>query len=516
MDIGSGILDEFRQDKTVELLAAAVVLLAVTRALAGKHAERLRSAVVLFGLHLALLPVAGALRMGGSTLYRETRLASLALATLAFIGTTATLLFHGVLPRLRVSVPRILQDVLVASSSGIAIFMVASRAGVNLSGLIATSAVLTAVIGLAFQDTLGNVVGGLAIQLDDSVRLGDWIKVGEVVGRVTEIRWRYTAVETRNWETVILPNSLLVKGQVTVLGRRAGQPPYWRRWVYFNVDFRYPPSDVVTAVLATLAGGGIDNVAESPPPNCVLMDLHESYGRYAVRYWLTDLAVDDPTDSVVRTRIYFALRRANIPLSMPAHAVFLTEDSTERKEGKTQAETGRRLRAIDQVELFRGLSEEEHAHLADHLHHAPFAAGEVMTRQGAEAHWLYIVIGGTASVRVTAEGGVEREVARLEAGAFFGEMSLLTGQSRAATVVALTPVECYRLDKAAFQGLIGNRPEIAEQIADVLARRRMELSAVRENLDEEAERERLRVTRTDLVGKIRGFFALEEPPRRRS
>src|SRR6185436_9461244 len=143
------------------------------------------------------------------------------------------------------NVPRILQDVLVASSALVAVFMLASRAGLNLSGLIATSAVLTAVIGLAFQDTLGNLVGGLAIQLDDSVRLDDWIKVGDIVGRVSEIRWRYTAIETRNWETVVLPNSVLVKNQVMVLGRRKGEPVQLRRWIYFNVDFRYPPSEVL-------------------------------------------------------------------------------------------------------------------------------------------------------------------------------------------------------------------------------------------------------------------------------
>src|SRR5262249_55575533 len=131
----------------------------------------------------------------------------------------------------------------------------------NLSGIIATSAVLTAVIGLAFQDTLGNIVGGLALELDDSVSVGDWIKVGDVVGKVTEVRWRYTAIETRNWETVILPNSLLVKGQVTILGQRQGQPHYWRRWVYFNVDFRFRPSDVIASVHGALRGITIENVA---------------------------------------------------------------------------------------------------------------------------------------------------------------------------------------------------------------------------------------------------------------
>src|SRR5262249_5033754 len=158
------------------------------------------------------------------------------------------------------------------------------------------------------------------------------VKVGDVRGRVAEIRWRYTAIETRNWETVIVPNGVLMKGQVVVEGRRSGQPVQLRRWLYFNVDFRYAPTDVIAAVNEAITAAPIERVAIHPSPNCVLMDLAESWGRYAVRYWLTDLAVDDPTDSAVRARIYFALKRAGIPLSMPAHAVFVTEENVERKQ----------------------------------------------------------------------------------------------------------------------------------------------------------------------------------------
>jgi CRP-like cAMP-binding protein len=268
---------------------------------------------------------------------------------------------------------------------------------------------------------------------------------------------------------------------------------------------------VTRVVLDALRGVTIERVATTPKPDCVLMDLNESFGRYAVRYWLTDIAVDDPTDGVIRTRVYFALRRAGIPLSMPAHAVFLTEDSTARKQDKSRAESDRRLRALRGVELFANLSDDERAHLAEHLSYAPFAQGETMTRQGAEAHWLYMVVAGEVSIRVAGDGG-EREVARLHAGDFFGEMSLLTGERRTATVVALSPVECYRLDKAAFQELLVARPEVTEHIADVLAKRRTELSLARENLDHEAERERMRITRTDLVGKIRHFFSLDDAP----
>ncbi|HEX3595556.1 MAG TPA: mechanosensitive ion channel family protein, partial [Polyangiaceae bacterium] len=397
----------------------------------------------------------------------------------------------------------------------VAIFLLASRAGLNLSGLIATSAVLTAVIGLAFQDTLGNIVGGLAIELDDSVSVGDWIKVGEVVGRVSEIRWRYTAIETRNWETVILPNSMLVKGQVTILGRREGKPVQLRRYIYFNVDFRYPPDEIIDIIEISLRGAPIENVAAEPPPECVLMELDQSSGKYAVRYWLTNIARDNRTDSVIRTRIFYTLRRAKVPLSLPAQAVFVTEESSERKLEKSRIDEEQRLEALRHVSIFEGLAEEEQKLLANHLHRAPFAPKEAITRQGAVAHWLYILVQGQASVRVAVPGGGEREVARLEAGDFFGEMSLLTGERRSATVVAITSVECYRLDKSAFEELVGKRPEITNHIADLLAKRRVELGAVREHLDEQAEKDRLRTTQNDLLRKIRDFFGLDDGPSRR-
>lgn len=512
MSVWSAILAEVRDDKTAEVTVLALVLLGLMRLAAASHRERIRSSVVLLGLHLAMVLVAGTFRMTGSLIYRETRLAALTFLTLAVIGLTATLLFSVVLPLVRVTAPRILQDVVVAGTSLVAFFMLASRAGLNLSGLIATSAVLTAVIGLAFQDTLGNIVGGLALELDDSVRVGDWIKVGDIVGKVSEIRWRYTAIETRNWETVILPNSLLVKGQVMVLGRREGQPPQWRRWVYFNVDYRFPPNEVIRVVEEALHGVVIDRVAKHPLPNCVLMDLSDSYGRYAVRYWLTDLAHDDPTDSVIRTRVYFALRRAKMPLSMPAHAVFLTEDNEARKVAKGRIDMERRLEALSHVSLFSKLSSDEYRQLAEHLTYAPFAAGETMTRQGAVAHFLYIVLSGEASVRVASNGQGETEVARIGPGEFFGEMGLLTGAPRTATIVTLTPVECYRLDKAAFRDLLSQRPEISEQIADLLARRRTELARAQEELDNDSA-ERLRTTRIDLLDKIRAFFALDDDTR---
>lgn len=510
MSIWQALVQEALQARSLWLVVGLAATFLILRATAWQERRRLVSAVVLSSLHLVLLPVVAILVVRESASLGMARLPCRIFLAMALVSMGGLLLFTALLPRLGLRTPRILQDVLVAATSIVAIFAVASREGFNLSGIIATSAVLTAVIGFSLQDTLGNIIGGLALQLDDSIKVGDWIKVGDVAGKVTDIRWRYTAIETRNWETVILPNGMLLKGQVTVLGRRAGAPQQWRRWVWFNVDFRHQPSDVIALVEDALRSAAIECVAKEPPPNCILMDLTESYGRYAVRYWLTDMAADDPTDSVVRTRVCFALRRAGIPLSIPAHAIFLTEESEDRKTAKSRLEHQRRMEVLGKVELFGRLTDADREEIAHGLRHAPFASGETLTRQGAIAHWLYIILGGEVSVRVGTVDGLEREVARLGPGDFFGEMSLLTGERRSATVVALTNVECFRLDRSVFETLLQRSPDIAEVVAEILARRRVELVAVREGLDQEARQRRLDADKRDLLGKIRGFFGLGE------
>ncbi|MCA9598437.1 MAG: mechanosensitive ion channel [Myxococcales bacterium] len=500
-------LTEAKSAGTLWLLA--LVLLNTLLSRTNRERRLVVTPLVLLALHLIMVLVLGVLKGLGSAGHTEARLAALIFGAIAATTALGSIVFNQVLARLKLRVPRILEDVVVGAASVIAVLTVASRTGLNLSGLIATSAVLTAVVGLSLQDTLGNILSGLALQTDDSIHVNDWIKVGDMVGRVKEIRWRYTAIETRNWETVIFPNSMLVKGQVIVLGRREEQPTQWRRWIWFNVDFRFPPPDVLAAVNEALAAAPIERVSDKPQAHAILMDFKESYCRYAARYWLTDLAVDDPTDSAVRVRIYFALRRAGIPLSIPAHAIFVTEESSQRELQKGTEEHERRVRMLAGLDLFDSLSSDEHAALATGLRYAPFAAGETLTRQGAEAHWLYIVESGEVAVMIR-DGKTEKEVARIGAGEFFGERSLLTGDPRSATIVARTQVECWRLDQAVFRELLERRPEIAEEVAEVLARREAELDQVREDLSQEAAARRMAETKTDLVARIRSFFKLDD------
>jgi small-conductance mechanosensitive channel/CRP-like cAMP-binding protein len=472
---------------------------------------RIKTSVLLFGFSFAgLLAIAIVLSCGvtrDSIVYRSTRWVSLLAESIAIINLVSVFLFDVALNAIHIRPPRILRDLLLASAYIVIGFILLSHSGFDLTGIVLTSAVITAVIGFSLADTLGNIMGGMALQMEHTINVGDWVRIDQVEGRVKEIRWRQTSIETRDWDTVVFPNTFLMKGRVTLVGRRTGEPRQHRQWVYFNVDFRYAPTDVIRIVELALCAEAIPNVAQKPAPNCIVIDFKDSYSSYAVRYWLTDIALNDPTDSLVRSRIYSALRRADIRLSIPSQSVFVTEETEKRRERKQGEKVGQRVEALKRVELFSKLTTEERRELAARLKVAPFVRGEALTKQGAEAHWLYIIIEGKAEVQVAVDGKSEK-VASIGEGDFFGEMGMMTGAPRSATVFAQTDMLCYRLDKDAFQEIISRRPEMAEDISHVLARRRVELEAVREELSEEAIRLRMHKTQTAVLDRIREFFRL--------
>jgi CRP-like cAMP-binding protein len=331
--------------------------------------------------------------------------------------------------------------------------------------------------------------------------------MADVSGRVVDIRWRQTSIETRNGEVVLVPNAVLMKSTVQVLGRRQGAGRVWRRHVVFHVDWSHQPSDVVAVAQAAVRSAALDRVSREPAATCVLLDMADTFGRYDLRYWLTDFALDDATDSEVRTCIYFALQRAEMRLAQPMHSVLLTEDSIDRKATKARQQLARRAALLGRLELFGTLSEEERTALAQSMRYCPFTRGEVLTQQGAEAHWLYLMEDGSATVQVS-EGALEREVAVLTGPNVFGEMSLLTGEPRSATVIARSDVECFRLEKAALQGLLQGRPALAAQLAELLAARRVGLVAAREHLDAAALAARQASEARDLLSRIRRFLEL--------
>jgi small-conductance mechanosensitive channel/CRP-like cAMP-binding protein len=485
---------------------AAVLAILMPRQRVHVRAVLVMYALAFFLIVLSVLPAA----LGWPAAAKTLHAAGLLLMGFALVKLGSIIIFDVILSITPLSPPQVLRDLIVAAGYMGAGVWLLSRSDVTLSSLVATSAVMTGVIVFSLQDSLSNILGGLVLQIDESFQVGDWVKIEQTAGKVKEITWRHVAIETRNWDTVIIPNSILIKSQVMVMGQRSGQPIQERRWIYFNVDFRVPPTEVMRVVTEALVTEPVEGSAVDPAPNCILMDFKESYCLYAARYWLTDLAKDDPTDSLVRGRIYFALQRAGIPLSVPALTAFVEQRDQAREKLHHEHEISQRLSALDlaRVELFRDMNDGERRVLAERLRFAPFMKGEIITRQGAEAHWLYLLTKGSAEVIVSTDAGVHKTVGILHAGDFFGEMSLLTGEPRSASLKALEDAECYRLDRKAFDDILHGRPEIAHYLSELLARRKVEIEAVRHDLDAAARAAMMKGQQQSIFDKIHKLFGL--------
>jgi CRP-like cAMP-binding protein len=259
-----------------------------------------------------------------------------------------------------------------------------------------------------------------------------------------------------------------------------------------------------------IAAATIPNVAQTPPPSCVLMDFGPGYAHYVLRYWLENPQLDDPTDSDVRVHILAILQRNGIRLATDDHTIHLVKEGAAHQEAVQSRELKRRLQAISAIELFAWLSDSEKRHLAERLVNAPFARGDILTRQGAVAHWLYILVSGEAEAWWQPPEGPRRLLEKRGPGSVFGEIGLMTGASRRATVVATSDIEAYRLDKEAFQHIIRERPELADSLSGIVARRLQRFAELEQGYHQERNEAPQRVPGAAAIGqKIREFFGLD-------
>ncbi len=402
----------------------------------------------------------------------------------------------------RWKVPLILPEMLLLLSYLWIIFHLLSRVGVNITGLIATSAVITAVIGLSMQEMLLSVVGGIVLQLEGKVGHGDYIRTAHGSGFVREVRTRYTSVETPNNDIILIPNNLLNKSQVTIVARKH------RRLVRFTMDYGPSPSTVIDIVNKALAASPIKDVTDDPQPKCVLLNYHPQFVRYGILAYLTNRGFEYVGVSEILARVHFALTRAGMPLTSIANQVNLRRSSSPAEAAAQEAERLFRLDTLRRNEVFGVLSEGELHHLAESMLRLTYGPGEIVVRQGDEADSLFVVNAGRLRVMLQGDSGRNEEVAVLEPGAVFGEMSILLGGKRTATVMAMGQVDCDRLDKDVFAEVVHNRPGVLDQICAVLADRYVGLAEARERLNVPAASER-----DDFLALIQSFFGIGKKQR---
>lgn len=434
-------------------------------------------------LVVVLLVVGGAVSDG---LEASSVAASLhGLAVLVFgmllIRQAGLIFFRLIVPRLGMQPPRILEEIMILLAYGGWILVRLASAGLDLGSLVASTAVVTAILAFAMQDTLGNILSGLALQLDHSVNIGDWIELDGISGQVVQVQWRHTAVRTLFGEMVLIPNSQLMKARVMLTGGRS--VPRRLRTVFFHGDFETRPAEVIQAVEHALINSEYDMIASHPAPVCLVTDFPGGVIAYAVRYWLTDPSSPGLGDSMVRQHVHSVFQRNGWRMAAPGMDVNIASRNVRQAltASDERNDLEQRVSTLQRISLFDPLTDEERRDLAARLEAVHHVAGSRLAQQDEVGDCLYIVVQGKAAVWLEAQGS-RHLLAEVGAGEVIGEMSLMTGEPRRATVTARTDMDCYVLNKAGFQATLQQRPELAEIFAQLLTVRSRELAELRENV----------------------------------
>lgn len=485
-------------ESNLSLLVAGLALLvaAVLHALARSASTRadLRGAVVWLCLYYAFRIPDLVLQGPATTLPRKLLdVAWMVALSFGLIRFAVSLLMMTLRARSGGEVPKILRDVLdMVLYAAAALAIIRAELHVDITGLLATSAILSVVLGLALQDTLGNLFAGLSLQFEQPYRVGDWLKVADFTGRVVQVTWRSTRIETRRGELVTLPNSLISRGAMQNCSRRDGQPVGVD--VPLGLAYEAPPNRVRAALLE--AAAAMPGTVASPLPQVSILSYDDSAIRYRVRLYLADWTDADRATDEFLSRAWYRLRREGVEIPYPQRTVHVRPQAEAPGFSAAQADA-----VLRRVDILSVLTEAERKHVAAELRPRWFGRGEQIIEQGAAGQTFYVVGEGTVSV-LTGKPAVE--VARLSTGETFGEMSLLTGEPRAATVVAASDALLLELDRPTFAQLFAGHDGLAPKLAQVLAERRSQLdSAAAQPGPQGTEPEAHRI-----LGRLRQIFSL--------
>ncbi|HXG93834.1 MAG TPA: mechanosensitive ion channel family protein [Blastocatellia bacterium] len=361
---------------------------------------------------------------------------------------------------------------------------------------IATSTVLTVIIGLALQDTLGNFFAGLSLHVEQPFHILDAVRIGNELGKVESITWRATTLRTNNNSIIVFPNSKVAREALEVY-------PYNnlnRRVLRFPAPYSVPPQKVINLIREAVRA--VPNVAPEKTPIVRIGDFSDSSIVYEILYWVKDYMLIHELDAKIREHIWYIYNRNDMYIPFPVRHIL-----QDQKEQPAKSEETDYREAIESVDLFEPLTSQEKEAVVKSIVRYIYAPGEVIIRQGDPGDSMFVISRGRVEVRLPASNGHLQRVAVLEAGNCFGEMALLTGEPRNADVYALDEVEILEIRKGIIKKLLDENNELAEAFSRKIAERQAKLDQYSHETIIEPEKQRQ--AEKNILRRIQRFFGLK-------
>ncbi len=366
---------------------------------------------------------------------------------------------------------------------------------VDLGAIFTTSTIIGLVIGLALQETLGNLFAGFAIQADQPFQIGDVVTIpNKGAGVVESISWRGVKLRTFQNKLIIISNSVLGKEAIEV----APRDNLNARIVFFSSLYTNSPANTIQLIREVVRQ--VENVSPKLRPKVRIRDLGANGIDWEVKYWLEDYAKYNDTDALVRQHIWYAFQRENIHFAYPTRTVYMHTEQPEEAFSENPDEIFERL---NHIPIFVPLCKEEVQTLANSSPIRVFAPNEPIVRQGQKGKSMFVIHRGMVRIQIK-EDGTPKIVGNLIEGDFFGEMGLFTGEDRTADVIAETETQVIEIKHHCLKPILEKNPELVKSFSDIIEERRTEL-------DKKQTKTKIGKKSQDngVVQSIRKFFGLK-------
>jgi len=392
--------------------------------------------------------------------------------------------------RNNIKLPRFLIDFFGWLAIGIVLLAIVREVfEVELTGLLVTSTVATAIVGLSLQEILGNLFAGVILQIESPFAVDDWIKVAGQEGKVVHQNWRTLSMLTRMNHHVVFPNNRIAKEQIVNYSRPTAVQ---RQEVYIGIAYQYAPGEVKEVLLKALES--VKGILLNPPPRAYLVEYGDLVMRYRVTYWIGDYAARANIEDAVMSRLWYTLKRAGMGIPQPIRQISLQmipDNQGQQETAQTLQIITRYLRSLP---LLEELNQSQIERLAAGAALQQYMSNEVLVGQGEEGDSLFIIKSGQTGIYIKDKDGDQLRVDTRTAGEFFGEMSLLTGEPRSASVLAESETKVLTIGKKDFVEILTADPMILELLLNALEKRRHNMqskqAAANARSDEETSKER--------------------------
>ncbi len=369
--------------------------------------------------------------------------------------------------RKTVSVPVVVRDIFRWLLSAVALLVIIRSLfpDVNLNVLAVSSIVVGYILGNATQDTLGNLVSGLALNTESPFAIGDWVTIAGNTGRIVDMTWRATSLRTKTGDYITIPNAAIARETIT----NYSQPTtVHAAYVDVGVNYGVAPAKAHEALMEALQS--VAEVLRSPDPRIRLVRYNDFSIDYSIKFYINDFEQQEEISSQIMTRIWYSFKRHGISIPFPIRDVNMRQVTVEDERAQVEAERLRKAALLDTIDLFSPLSPDERQQIAAALTERVYGNGEVIVEQGSAGSQFFIIVDGQVDVSVM-QGERRTSVATLAKSDVFGEMSFLTGEKTNATITANRDCTVLALCHTELKGILSANSALADEFAAVLANR---------------------------------------------